>query len=175
MAAELQVRQHVQIAEGLIDQYPEAMSRFMNAYKEADDAEMSVSRAELERVYTGIWEQLDAAARMTETAGRTVGEYRAIRSTPDLEVGAAIFDTRERVAGLSPGIGGTKVRSQLTVQHNTRGVELARRASRALQAAWPDVDWTPPEIPDVDLRSGGAIGKLLGGIGRLFKKKGGLR
>jgi len=160
----------VQIADGLIEQYPDAMSRFMAAWKESDDAVMSVTRAEVERVYTGIWEQLDDAARLTEGEGRAVDQFREIRSTPGLEVGAAIFDTRERVAGISPGMGGTKVKSELTVQHNAQGVELARRASRVLQAAWPELDWTPPVTPDVDLRPGG-IGKLVAGLGRLFKKK----
>lgn len=170
MTASTQVRQHVQIAEGLIDQYPEVMARFMTAWKESEDAEMSVTRAEVERVYTGIWEQLDAAARLTEDAGRSADRFREIRATPGLEVGAAIFDTRERVAGVSPGLRGTKVKSELTVKHNVQGVDLARQATRALQAIWPELDWTPPEMPDVDLRPGG-LGRLVVGLGRLFKKK----
>src|SRR5688572_28067852 len=129
MDRSMQVRQHVQIAEGLIDQYPEAMDRYMTAWKESEDAEMSVTRAEIERVYTGIWEQLDAAARLTESAGRAADQFRQIRSTPGLEVGAAFFDTRERVAGITPGIGKTTVKSELTVKHNAQGIELARKAT----------------------------------------------
>lgn len=168
-ATAAQLRQHVQIAEGLLEQYPDALARFMAAWKESEDAEMSVTRAEVERVYTGLWEQLDAAARLTEGAGRAADRFRELRATPGLEVGAAIFDTRERVAGVTPGLRGTKVTSELTVQHNTHGVELARQAVRALQAAWPELDWTPPETPDVDLRPGG-LGRLVVGIGRWFKK-----
>ena len=165
------VRQHVQIAEGLVDQYPDAIARYMFAWKEDEEAEMSVTRAEVERVYTGIWEQLDAAARLAEAAGRPVPELRAIRSAPGLEVNVAIFDSRDKVVGFTPGIRGTTVKSELTVEHNVQGVELAKRAIGAFQAAWPELDWTPPATPDVDLRPSGGLGKLVAGIGRLFKKK----
>jgi len=167
-----QVRQHVLIAAGLIDQYQEAMARMMTAWQESDDAEMSVTRAEVERVYTGIWEQLDTAARLTEHAGRSTESFRQLRSTPGLEVGAAIGDVQERVVGMTPGIGKTTVKSRLTVTHNADGVALARRATTALQESWPEVDWTPPETPDVDLRPGG-LGRIVEGLARLFGKKSG--
>ncbi len=156
------------IAEGLIDQYTDAMARFTTAWKDSEDAEMSVVRAEVERVYTGIWEQLDAAAELTEATGRSAGQYREIRLTPGLEVGAAIFDARERVAGISPSIRGAQVRSELTVQHNVSGVDLARRAARDLKEQWPELDWTPPDEPDVDLRPAG-FGRVVGWLVRLFR------
>jgi len=167
MTASFQVRQHVQIAEGLVEQYPEALERYLTAWSESNEAEMSVTRAEVERVYTGIWEQLEAAARLTEGAGRSAARYREVRATPGLEVGAAIFNTDERVIGVKPVLRGTKVKAELSVQHNSEGLELAGQAMRALQEVWPELDWTPPETPDVDLRPRGLGGWIAG----WFKKR----
>jgi len=157
-----QVRQSVWIAESLIAQYLGVLRRYQGAWKVGDEGEMSVLRAELERVYPSIWEHLDGAAAKSRAAGRAPEAYAAIRSRPGLDVRTAITDVQERVVGVKHEVDRSIYTSQLTVQHNTDGVALARDAAAALKAAWPELDWTPPKEPDVDLRPRGFFARLFG-------------
>jgi hypothetical protein len=154
------VRQSVWIAESLIDQYASVMTRYLAAWKDDNEPEMAVLRGEIERVYPSIWEHLDAAGLRTRDLGRDAGAYFAIRQTPGLEIGAAIANVTEKVVGVTPGLRGTTVTSQINVHHNAEGVELARQAAAALRTAWPEADWTPPSEPEVDLRPRGLLARL---------------
>jgi hypothetical protein len=157
-----QVRQSVWIADSLITQYASVMARYMDAWKDDNPIEMSVLRGEIERVYPAIWEHLDQAAATTREAGRSLESYAAVRANPGLERGAAIADVQERVVGMEYKLTKTVVKSELTVRHNHEGVALARQAAAALRATWPELDWTPPAEPDVDLRPRGLFARLFG-------------
>jgi len=155
-----QVKQQVWIAEGLIDQYRDVLRRFLKAYSDQDESEQHVLHGEIERIYPCIWEQLDSAAKLSSTAGRSIDAYSRIRTQPGLETGAAIARTDEKFVGASIGPRSTTYTFQLTVKHNDEGVTIAKQAAVALKGAWPEVDWTPPATPDVDLR-GGFFSKLI--------------
>ena len=157
----VQVRQSVQIADGLVGQYSDVMRRYVQAWKDDNDSEMSVLRAEVERVYTGIWEQLDDAAMRTRAAGRSTDTYTAVRSSSGLDAGAAIANVNEKYLGTEYGITRNKAKFQLTIQHNTDGLNYAKQAIAALQSVWPELDWRPVEEPQVDLRKG-FFAKLFG-------------
>jgi len=78
-----QVKQQVWIAEGLIDQYGDILRRYMKAWSSQEEAECHVLHGEIERVYLEIWEQLDGAAKLTQSTGRTTDDSQ-IRARPDL-------------------------------------------------------------------------------------------
>jgi hypothetical protein len=156
----VQVRQSVQIADGLVGQYSDVMRRFMTAWKTDNDAEMSVLRAEVERIYGGIWEHLDDAAAKTRAAGRSTDAYTAVRSSRALDAGAAIANVNEKFVGFEAGISKTKAKFELTVQHNAEGIEHAKHAIAALQSVWPELDWKPVVEPEVDLRPKGLLSRL---------------
>lgn len=159
----VQVRQSVQIADGLVGQYGDVMNRYIKAWKEQDDSEMSVLRAEIERVYTAIWEQLDDAAAATRLAGRSIDAYAAVRGSGALDAGRAIKNVEEKFKGFQVGVlDKGKAKFQLTIQHNTDGLDHAKRAIAALQGVWPELDWRPVEEPQVDLRPKGLFGRLFG-------------
>jgi hypothetical protein len=157
-----QVRQSVWVAESLIGQYEQVMRRYMAAWQQQNEPEMSVLRGEIERVYPSIWEHLDDAAAKTRGVGRGTEGYAAVRGRPGLEVGAAIANVRERVVGIEHKLTKTVVKSELSVHHNAEGLAHARDAVAALKAAWPELDWTPPKEPEVDLRPRGLFARLFG-------------
>jgi hypothetical protein len=156
----VQVRQCVQIADGLVGQYSDVMKRFTQAWQHDNEAEMSVLRAEVERIYAGIWEQLDDAAAQTRAAGRSIDDYAAIRNSRALDAGAAIANVNERFVGFEPGISKGKAKFELSVRHNAEGIAHAKQAIAALQATWPELDWKPFDEPQVDLRPKGLLSRL---------------
>jgi hypothetical protein len=155
-----QVRQPILIADSLIAQYRDVVRQFIQAWKDDNDPEMSVQRAHIERVYTGIWEQLDDAARTTQAAGRSIDAYLAIRHAPGLVVGAAIAGTSEKLVGIKDGLRMSTFTFQLKIHQNGEGLAAAEQAVAAMRAAWPELDFTPAPAPDVDLRPGGFLGRL---------------
>lgn len=157
-----QVRQPILIADTLIAQYRDVVRLYVQAWKDDNDPEMSVQRAQIERVYTGIWEQLDDAARTTQTAGRSIDGYLAIRHAPGLVVGAAVADTSEKLVGVKPGIGKTIYKFELKIHQNGEGLAAAEQAVAAMRAAWPELDFTAAPTPDVDLRPRGFLSRLFG-------------
>jgi hypothetical protein len=157
-----QVRQPLLIADSLIAQYRDVVRQFIQAWKDGNDAEMSVQRAHIERVYTGIWEQLDDAARTTQGAGRSIDGYLAIRHAPGLVVGAAVADTTEKLVGVTPGVRKTTYTFELKIHQNGEGLAAAEQALGAMRAAWPELDFTPAPAPDVDLRPRGLLSRLFG-------------
>lgn len=156
-----QVKQQVWIAEGLIDQYRDVLRRYLQAYSDKNDSEQHVLHGEIERIYPGIWEQLDSAAKLSAEAGRNIDAYSRIRTQPGLETGAAIARTEEKFVGASIGVRKTTYTFEMTVTHNQEGINIAKQAATALKSAWPEVDWTPPAAPEVDLRGGGFFGRLI--------------
>ena len=170
----MQVRSSVLVARTLIDEYATVRGRYLEAWRNNDETELSVFRAELERVYGAIWEQLDSAASGTEAAGRAIDAYLALRSDPALDPANAVKSQseRSRVAGheYRGGRTWTKIVTTLRFHDNTHGLEVARRAGAALEAAWPELDWhdASADEPVPDLTGGG--GKLARWIGRLFTK-----
>jgi hypothetical protein len=138
-----QVKQQVWIAIGLVDQYGDILRRYDEAFLEQNEAECHVLRGEVERVYPAIWEHLDGAAKLTQGAGRDAGSYAQIRARPDLVTTNALANIDAH-----------------TLMTNQEGIAIARAAADALQRVWPELDWTPPATPDVDLR-GGFFGRLL--------------
>jgi hypothetical protein len=163
-----QVRQAVNIARGLIDQYRDVIKLLEKLSLRATNdagaaAEYSVRRGEAERLYGAIWEHLETAAAATAHMERSRAAYDAIRSEPGLDVTSALVD---RGARATQTLGGEHViMGSGTLDENVVGIDAARRAINALMAVWPEVDWTPPPpTPDVDLRPSG----LLGLLARLF-------
>jgi hypothetical protein len=156
-----QVKQQVWIAEGLIDQYGDVLRRYLQAYRDKNDNEQSVLHGEIGRIYPGIWEQLDSAAKLSSDAGRDIGAFSRIRSQPGLETGAAIAKTEEKFVGASVGLTKTTYTFEMKVTHNEEGIQIARQAADALKSAWPELDWTPPATPEVDLGGGGFFSRLL--------------
>jgi hypothetical protein len=158
-----QVRQSVMIANDLVAQFQAIASKLAAAAAGTDDSELPQLRAEAERVYAGIWEQLDAAAALTCAVGRSIESYSAIRSSPDLEAHIGIGDVTSEVIGIESGARHDIVTVEGSVTTNSRGLAHARRAIQALQAVWPDVDWTPAAPPsEVDLRPRGLLSRLFG-------------
>lgn len=155
-----QVKQQVWIAEGLIDQYGDIVRRYVRAWKDDNASEQHVLHGELERIYPAIWEHLDGAAKLTQNTNRTTDNYSRIRSRPDLVTSNAIANVESKVVGVAHLPTKTVVTSQLTMRHNEEGVGIAREAANALKGAWPELDWTPPVAPNVDLR-GGFFSKLI--------------
>jgi hypothetical protein len=167
----MHVRQSVLVADTLIGQYKLGLERMIEAWKNPDQGEhMETMRADLERSYVAIWEQLDSAAKLTQSAGRSAAAYAEIRATPGLEVNVAVADANEKYLGSK--IRGTRVveKFQLNVKHNHEGIAFARKAVAALKAAWPELDWVVVDEPVVDLRPGG-IGRLIVGLSRLFGRR----
>jgi hypothetical protein len=158
-----QVRQCVLIADDLVAQFQSVVGRMAKAASQQDDSEVPVLRAEGERLYGAIWEHLDDAAQKTHAAGRPTEDYATLRSAPGLNAAVGVSDVRSDVIGITAGFRKDIVHVQATVTMNAQGIDLARRASTALKAAWPEIDWTPaPPTPDVDLRPRGLLSRLFG-------------
>ncbi|MGE0398957.1 MAG: hypothetical protein AB7T06_19770 [Kofleriaceae bacterium] len=155
-----QVKQQVWIAEGLIDQYGDVLRRYTQAWKRDDDSEQHVLHGEIERIYPAIWEHLDSAAKLSQSSGRTTDAYSQVRARPDLVTSNAIANVESKVVGVTHLPTKTVITSELRIKHNEEGLAIARQASRALKDAWPEIDWTPPSTPNVDL-SGGFFSKLI--------------
>ncbi len=164
-----QVRQAVLVANTLIDEYRVVIDRYMVAWAHPENGiDAETIRPEIERVYTGIWEQLDTAAQLTRSAGRATAGYDQLRADPRLVVGAAIARADEK--HVSTTVLGTRAvhKFELTVHHNGEGIQFARQASTALAAEWPEVDFRTTEEPVPDLRPRG-IGRLIVGLSKLFR------
>jgi len=158
-----QVKQSVMIANDLIGQYQAVMGNMARAAATNDDGDLSSMRAESARLYAAIWEHLDDAAARTRTAGRATDAYAAIRRTPELDAYTGVTGVRSEMVGYERKGSREIVTVEGRVMHNARGLELARQAVTALQASWPELDWTPPApLPDVDLRPRGLFSRLLG-------------
>jgi len=161
------VRSSVLVANTLIDEYAIVIARFVKAWKEHESDEQSGIRAELERVYAGIWEQLDSAATRTHAGGRSIERYSEIRRDPQLHTSMAVqVIERNWGGGEVLGYAATK----LDIRVNRIGIELAQRASVELQAAWPEIDWhdAGADEPVPDLSGFGA--KFARWFGRLVGK-----
>lgn len=163
------LRQAVLIAGTLIDQYADVVRRLLAARADGDEPEEHVLRAEVERIYGAIWEHLDEAARSSRAAGRDVSAYERIRARPELDVAVAVGDVSGRVTDVVEEGRWTKITTEARVVHNKGGVELARAGAAALREAWPELDWTPGDAPDVDLRP--ASSKIVGAIAKLFGRR----
>lgn len=158
-----QVRQSVLIADDLAMQFQDVVSKMARLAASQDDSEVPLLRAEGERLYGAIWEHLDDAAQKTRAAGRSVDAYDTLRSAPGLNASVGVADVRSDVIGITHGTKKDMVHVQGTVTMNAQGIDLARRASGALKASWPELDWTPaPATPDVDLRPRGLLSRLFG-------------
>lgn len=158
-----QVRQSVWIADDLALQFQSVVTKMAQVASSRDDSDVPLLRAEGERLYGAIWEHLDDAANKSRNAGRAVDAYDTIRTAPGLNATVGVADVNSEVIGISHGIKKDIVHVKATVTMNAQGVDLARRASAALKAAWPDLDWTPaPAMPDVDLRPRGLLSRLFG-------------
>jgi len=160
------VKQHVQLAEMLLDQYGQVVERMLRAWWNANDDKGSVLEsedaevlgAEAQRLYAGTWEQLDGAAAAARAAGRPVEAYAAIL--------AAGVDRATAIRGVTfkhstaVKLRRTYDRTQLTLEQNEAGLAAAREAVAGFHAAWSELDWTPHVEPEVDLRPRGLLGRL---------------
>ena len=126
-----------------------------------DDSDLSSQRAETERLYTGIWEQLDSAAAATRAAGRSTDAYAGIRSAVDRGVG--VSGVASHVTNIEHKAKHDVITTTGTVTYNAHGILAAKQAIATLEGAWPGVDWTPPAPePDVDLRPRSFFARLFG-------------
>jgi hypothetical protein len=155
-----QVKQNVQIADDLALQFQSVVGKITAAAASQKDMDLSALRAESERLYVGIWEHLDVAAAHTRNAGRSTDGYAAARAQTDTAVG--VMDVTSEVVGIQHGLTRDTYTVRGTARLNQRGIESARLASAALKAAWPDIDWTPPALLDIDLRPRGFFARLFG-------------
>jgi hypothetical protein len=161
----LAVKQSVQMADFLLADYEANAQRLLSAETTGND-DVSVLRGQCERLYANVWEQLDEAAGKTAAAGRSVTTYRAIRTNPNVRVFGAVDGFSARVTNIEHRRNVDIVTTETTLHDNRVGLAYARQAIAALEAAWPDIDWTPAaDEPDVDLRPrglGGLLGRLFG-------------
>jgi hypothetical protein len=156
-----QVKQNVQIADDLALQFQAVVGKIVAAAASQSDMDLSAHRAESERLYTGVWEHLDAAAAHTRNAGRSTDAYAALRAKADTAVG--VTGVSSEVVDVKYGTTKDVYTIQGSAKLNAHGIESARQASAALKAAWPDIDWTPPApMPDIDLRPRGFFSRLFG-------------
>lgn len=156
------------VAATLIDQYRQLVDGLAAAGARGDGDEQSVNRAHIERVYSSIWEQLDAAARLTRDAGRSISGYDNLRAETETRQ-AAISGTSDEVVDVKHRGDKTHYTIEHTVHYNGRGLVLANLAASALRDAWPDLAWSDDATPDADLRPGG-VHRVIRGIARLFGK-----
>jgi hypothetical protein len=161
-----QVRQSVNISRDLADQFWQVLQAIAEGASGKDDSELSQHRAQAERIYTGIWENLDAAAQMTRNAGRSIAAYEAIRFSPAVDPSVGVTGVKTELVDVKHSWNKVTYTFEGSANANTTGVQAARRAMTTLEDAWPELDWTrPAPMPDVDLRPkglGGLIGRLLG-------------
>ncbi len=161
----MQVKQHVGVADHLLEDYDANVQRILRAEGDGSD-DVDVLRGQLERVYANVWEQLDAAAAVTRAAGRSTSSYEEIRTDPRLTTFVAVAGLSSRVTKIEHGYTRDKITTVTILHDNRLGLELARSASVALKAQWPEVDWTPAKPrPEDDLRPrglGGLFARLLG-------------
>jgi hypothetical protein len=157
------VRQALMIAQDLCEQVNALIPRILRArlgdQTEQDESSM---RAEIERCYTGIWEQLDVAARHTRAAGRDTTRFDAIRKVPGIHHQQFLRGVSERVVADD----GKWYTVRATGNVNDDGLALALQATALLRGAWPELDFTPAPTPEVDLRPRG-----FGLFARLFGKR----
>jgi hypothetical protein len=161
------VKQHVQLAELLLHQYGEVVERMLRAWWNANDDKGSLIQsddvhvlgAEAQRLYAGVWEQLEDAAAAARAAGRAVEAYAQLRAQPELDRVTAIRGVTFAHATVEKR-GRTYDRTQLTLDQNDAGLAAARAAIRGFQAAFGEVDWTPHVEPEVDLRPRGLLSRL---------------
>ncbi len=153
-----QVREVVLIADDLLVQFRTLVVQMVRQAA-GGGVDLSEMRAESRRLYSAVWERLDEAAAMTLEAGRSVEAYDDIREDPGLDVQTAF--------------GGNSITTDISAENSGGGVLLARKASAALKAAWPDIDWTaaapspspspsPSPEPEPEARRPGLFARLFG-------------
>ncbi len=171
------VRSSVLVARTLIGEYERGVQRVLAAYAAKDHDEQDSSRADVERVYGAIWEQLDSAAALTRKAERSTAAYTEIRSLQGLVVGAGVLGVKESAAKHvgTRREGGKTVdvyETTLELHRNGTGIRRAREAATALELAWPELDWhdANADEPVPDLTPNGLGARLVRLIGWMFKK-----
>jgi hypothetical protein len=158
-----QVRQAVMIAADLHEQCKLLIPRILRAgLGDQTEQDESAMRAELERCYGGIWEQLDVAARLTRAAGRDTARYNRIRAEPGIDHRQLLRGTSQQVIAEDDKF--YTVENRADVDNDALGG--ARQAVAAMRDAWPELDFTPAPAPVVDLRPRG-----FGLFARLFGKR----
>jgi hypothetical protein len=157
------VRQALMIAQDLCEQCHALIPRILRA-RLGDNAQQDegAMRAEIERCYGGIWEQLDVAARHTRAAGRDTARFDTIRKVPGIDHQQFLRGIGERVVDEDAKTYTVEARGDV----NRDGLALGLQATALLRAAWPELDFTPAPAPDVDLRPRG-----FGLFARLFGKR----
>jgi len=163
------MRQAVLIAGSLVEQFRATVPRLAEAAANDTSDEAPLLRAELERLYGGIWEQLDAAARLSADAGRTTPRYAELRANPGLDRAQAVYGVETQYGGEQKADGKTWDVVSGHVQVNEAGLALAEAGVAAMQETWPELDWTPDAAPDVDLRPGSS--RLVERIAGFFWKR----
>ncbi|HEY4057960.1 MAG TPA: hypothetical protein VGM39_15200 [Kofleriaceae bacterium] len=160
------VMQALGIAQALVDTHQDVLSRYLSAVARGDESTADVTRGEAERSFSGIWDQLDTAAKLTRSAGRDTSRYDQISST-GAATGVSIPEAATR-REVSVEVGQfTTTRTYLATMHsNNQGLNLARQALMSLWAVWPELQaqQVASNQPVADLRPGG----IMGFISRLF-------
>lgn len=169
MQPQSQVKQSLGVAAALIEQYRELVEHLAAAGARGDSDDASTTRAQIERVYASIWEQLDTAAQLTREAGRQARDYDNLRAQTETRE-AAVQATSERVTDIERKGSKTHITFEHTVHHNDLGLALASQATSSLEDAWPELTWTDDASDDTDLRPGG-IHRVVRGIARLFGRR----
>ncbi|HEY4179983.1 MAG TPA: hypothetical protein VGM90_24240 [Kofleriaceae bacterium] len=161
------VMQALGIAQALVDTHRDVLQRYTRAVAGGDESTADVTRGEAERSFSGIWDQLDTAAKLTREAGRDTSGYDQV-SASGASHGVSIPEaaTRREVAVEYGQF--TTTRTYLATLHaNDQGLNLARQALMSLWSAWPELaaqQNAASSQPVADLRPGG----IFGFISRLF-------
>ncbi len=133
--------QAILTADTLIEHYVRAVER-VRAAVDPNDAELDAQMGDANRTYPTIWEQLDTARAVLAAEGADLSAYDEVRA--QLGAGGVIGIETERsevVERFNLFAANYYQEQTLTLRFNLRGVNLAHRASAALKAAMPDVDW----------------------------------
>ncbi|MBA3499897.1 MAG: hypothetical protein M4D80_28505 [Myxococcota bacterium] len=102
-----------------------------------NEEEMSLRIGEVQQIYPEIWRHLDDARTAFAARGVDVAAFDQIRASEGLAIGAAVDMTRRSYGSGQHGHDVT-VKS---ANFNKEGYARAQKATKALMAATPDIDW----------------------------------
>lgn len=102
-----------------------------------NDEALSLRIGEVQQIYPEIWRHLDDARKAFAARGIDVSAYDEIRASEGVALGAAVDVQRQR-----HGVG-QYATDQVTksANFNIEGYKRAIKASKALMAATPEIDW----------------------------------
>jgi hypothetical protein len=146
-------------AETLMKDYARAVGAMGQRLSANDEEGFRVHLAEANRLYPGIWDQLDHARTAAAALGRDTARYDELRAQRDAK-GGVEYDADEWQVDWLRSIAtvGVSARKRISVELNLKGVALAKSAAQTLRAAAPELDWAGEQgrldaLGNIDLTS----------------------